>query len=95
MCAAVCVENLDVALAVGEDDKAGAECLDLVGLTVAIGIAQSEAVPSTCEPCGRRCRFDFSNFLGRRPVCVGVSVVVSGPVPSAMSSSEPRLATLQ
>ena len=61
--AAVCVENLDVALAVGEDDKAGAECLDLVGLTVAIGIAQSEAVPSTCEPCGRRCRFDFSNFL--------------------------------
>ncbi len=61
--AAVGVENLDVALAVGEDDKAGAECLDLVGLTVAIGIAQSEAVPSTCEPCGRRCRFDFSNFL--------------------------------
>jgi len=60
--AAVGVEDLDVALAVGEHDQLGAEGVDRVRLSVLEGLRQTEAVPTTGETGGGDTGDDLADF---------------------------------
>ena len=61
---AVAVEDLDLALRVGEDHQHGAEDLDAVRLAVQVVLHRAEAVPAACVPVRQRAGVDFANACG-------------------------------
>ena len=61
---AVAVEDLDVALRVGEDHQLGAEDLDAVRLAVQVVRDRAEAVPAARVPVRQRSGVDLANACG-------------------------------
>ena len=59
--AAVAVEDLDVAMGVGEHDQHGAEDLDPVRLAVEVVLHRAEAVPTAGKPVGQGSGVDLAN----------------------------------
>ena len=69
---AVAVEDLEVAVGVGEDHQHGAEDLDAVRLAVQVVLHRAKAVPAARVPVRQRAGVDLAN------AAAGVSVVTSG-----------------
>ena len=63
---AVTVQDLQLALRIGEDHQHGAEDLDAVRLAVLKVLDRPQAVPAPREPIGQRAGVDLANCRGSR-----------------------------